>query len=216
MTEGIKSGEYGGCCKVILPNKAIIFLVLILVCGRALSCGPHSSDSFTKPHQAFNVCSRVHYFFSWSEINQNDTLNIPKDSHYDVSSRIFYIFGLVGRVFANGPGDLGSIPGRVIPKTFKMALHTSLLISQQYKVRIEGKGEQTSERSWCCTYLKGSLLVTLDNGRQLTTPYSPDLVPSEYHPFGPINECLRCKHYASNMEVKTAMMMWLKEHSTQF
>ena len=25
--------------------------------------------------------------------------------------------GLVGRVFANGPGDLGSIPGRVIPKT---------------------------------------------------------------------------------------------------
>ena len=27
--------------------------------------------------------------------------------------------GLVGRVFANGPGDLGSIPGRVIPKTLK-------------------------------------------------------------------------------------------------
>ena len=25
--------------------------------------------------------------------------------------------GLVGRVFANGPGDLGSIPGRVMPKT---------------------------------------------------------------------------------------------------
>ncbi len=24
------------------------------------------------------------------------------------------------RVFANGPGDLGSIPGRVIPKTLKM------------------------------------------------------------------------------------------------
>ena len=26
------------------------------------------------------------------------------------------------RVFANGPGDLGSIPGRVIPKTQKMIL----------------------------------------------------------------------------------------------
>ena len=26
------------------------------------------------------------------------------------------------RVFANGPGDLGSIPGRVIPKTQKMVL----------------------------------------------------------------------------------------------
>ena len=30
------------------------------------------------------------------------------------------LIGLVGRVFANGPGDLGSIPGRAIPKTLKM------------------------------------------------------------------------------------------------
>ena len=27
------------------------------------------------------------------------------------------LIGLVGRVFANGPGDRGSIPSRVIPKT---------------------------------------------------------------------------------------------------
>ena len=27
------------------------------------------------------------------------------------------LIGLVGRVFANGPGDRGLIPGRVIPKT---------------------------------------------------------------------------------------------------
>ena len=27
------------------------------------------------------------------------------------------LIGLVGRVFANGPGDLSSIPGRVIPMT---------------------------------------------------------------------------------------------------
>ena len=27
------------------------------------------------------------------------------------------IIGLVGQVFANGPGDWGSIPDRVIPKT---------------------------------------------------------------------------------------------------
>ncbi len=46
---------------------------------------------------------------------------------------------LVGRVFANGPGDWGSIPGRVIPKTLKMVLDTSLFNIQQYKVRIKGK-----------------------------------------------------------------------------
>ena len=29
------------------------------------------------------------------------------------------LIGPVGKVFINGPGDRGSIPGRVIPKTFK-------------------------------------------------------------------------------------------------
>ncbi len=58
-----------------------------------------------------------------------------------------YIFnGQIGRVLTNGPGDLGSIPGRVIPMTFKMVLDTSLL-NTQYKVRIKGKVEQSRERS---------------------------------------------------------------------
>ena len=41
--------------------------------------------------------------------------------------------------FANGPGDLDSILGRVISKTLKMVLDTFLLNTQQYKVRIEGE-----------------------------------------------------------------------------
>ena len=53
--------------------------------------------------------------------------------------------GLAVRVFANGPGDLGSIPGRVIPKTQKMVLDASLLNTQHYKVRIKGKVEQSWE-----------------------------------------------------------------------
>ena len=47
------------------------------------------------------------------------------------------------KVFANGPGDLGSIPGRVIPKTLKMELDTTLLNTQHYKVRFKGKVEQS-------------------------------------------------------------------------
>ena len=43
------------------------------------------------------------------------------------------------RVFANGPGDLGSIPARVIPKTQKIVLNASLLNTQHYKICIEGK-----------------------------------------------------------------------------
>ena len=58
----------------------------------------------------------------------------------------------MGRVFANGPVDLGSIPGRVIPKTLKMVLDTSLLNTQLYKVRIKGKVEQSKERSNALSY----------------------------------------------------------------
>ena len=76
-------------------------------------------------------------------------------------------------MFANGPGDLGSIPGRVILKTQKMVLDASLLSTQHYKVRIKGKVEQSREGvvpspiHWCSSYRKGSLRVTLDYGRQL-------------------------------------------------
>ena len=53
----------------------------------------------------------------------------------------------MGRVFANGPGDGGSIPGRVILKTQKMVLDATILDIQHYKVRIKDKVEQSTERS---------------------------------------------------------------------
>ena len=54
-------------------------------------------------------------------------------------------------VFTNGPGDLGSIPGRVIPKTQTMVLDVTLLNALHYKVRIKGKVEQS--REWSCALL---------------------------------------------------------------
>ena len=85
---------------------------------------------------------------------------------------LFNDIGLVGRVFANGPGNLGSVSGRVIPKTLKMVLDITLLNTQQYKVRIEGKVQQSRKRSsasptpWCSSYEKGafwSLSTTVAN-----------------------------------------------------
>ena len=70
----------------------------------------------------------------------------------------YWLIGLLGRVFANGLGDLGSIPGRVIPKTFKMVLDTSLRNNQQYKVRIKGKVEQ-SRRSSALSYNLGIVAI---------------------------------------------------------
>ena len=111
------------------------------------------------------------------------------NSLYTYLLNFLYIFGLVllaiyipdiglgVRVFANGPGDLGSIPGRVIPKTLKMVLDASLLNTQHYKVRIKGKVEQSREgvapspTHWCSSYRKGSLRVTLDYVRQIYLLY---------------------------------------------
>ena len=53
----------------------------------------------------------------------------------------------MSRVFTNGPGDQGSIPGRIIPKTQKMVLDATLLSTQHDKVRIKGKVEQSREWS---------------------------------------------------------------------
>ena len=60
-----------------------------------------------------------------------------------------------------------------LPKTLKMVLDTSWLNTQEYKVCMKGKVDQSRERSSalntprCRNYWKGVLLVTLDYGRQL-------------------------------------------------
>ena len=56
------------------------------------------------------------------------------------------------RGFTNGPGDRGSMPGRVIPKTQKMVLDAVLLNTQHYKVRIKSKVEKSRERSSGLSY----------------------------------------------------------------
>ena len=65
---------------------------------------------------------------------------------------IYQAIGLMNRVFANGPGDRSSISGRVIPKTQKMVLDAALLNTQQYKVRIKSKVEQSREWSSALPY----------------------------------------------------------------
>ena len=66
---------------------------------------------------------------------------------YYIYIYIIRLIDPVGSVFAYGPGDQCSIPGHLIPKTLKMVLDTTLLNTQQYKVLIKGKVEQSRERS---------------------------------------------------------------------
>ena len=82
--------------------------------------------------------------------------------------------GIMVRVFANSPGDRGSISYRVMPKTQKWYLIPPCLTRsiRRYGIRIKwrntGKGVAPSPTPWCSSYRKGSLRVALDYGRRLT------------------------------------------------
>ena len=61
-------------------------------------------------------------------------------SLYSIPNRLI---SLVGRAFANGPGDRGSIPGRVIPKTYKWYLIPPcfILSNIRYVSRVKGSDQ---------------------------------------------------------------------------
>ena len=98
-----------------------------------------------KPTKAF-AHNIIFYFFSFFYLFFYQVINkqwLIKDSSPPgrVKIETNRLICLAGKVFANGPGNLGSIPDRVIPKTLKMVLDTTLLNTQQYKGRIKGKVE---------------------------------------------------------------------------
>ena len=68
-------------------------------------------------------------------------------------------------MFANGPGDLDSIPGRVIPKTLWYLIHSNIRYVSRIKWSNPGKGVASSSTPQCSSYWKGSLIVALDYGR---------------------------------------------------
>ena len=107
-------------------------------------------------HWKFEICS---YNLLLKSRNYSSLSRIYIYIHTHTLPKVFNLrkshskeIWLVGRVFANGPGDLDSIPGRVIPKTLKMVLDASFLNTQQYKVRAKGKVEQSKERSSALSY----------------------------------------------------------------
>ena len=86
---------------------------------------------------------------------------------------------LSGRVFANGPENRGSFPGRVIPKTLKWYLIPPCLTLSiiRYLSRVKcsnpGKGVVSFPTPLCSSYWKGNLLTALDYGRQLYLHWTP-------------------------------------------
>ena len=110
----------------------------------------------------------------WHNLGLNPGLPNHWQTLYPLYIYIYRLIGLVSRVFTNGQGGQGSIPGRVIPKTFKKwylmppCLTLSII---RYVSRVKWsnprKGVAPSLIPQCSSYWKGSFWVTLDSTRQL-------------------------------------------------
>ena len=141
--------------RIIFPIK--LCLVFYSLCANLLHSlimwSIISSISLHNQHQLFcYVLSILAFTYSLWRYFLLISEEIQFFSYVCISRVKFRFFiawngGPAVRVFANGSGDLGSIPGRVIPKTLKMELDTTLLNTQHYKVRFKGKVEQSWEWS---------------------------------------------------------------------
>ena len=74
-------------------------------------------STFQPPEEGQSVQRPKHCDKHGNKDEDNSLKNV--NNVHNTSSQKYrqFLYGLVGRVFANGPEDLGSIPGRVIPKT---------------------------------------------------------------------------------------------------
>ena len=105
----------------------------------------------------------------------NDSKQIFKPSYFSICDAIYPYTGSLSKwiVFTNGPWDLGSIPGCVIPKTLKWYLIPPCLTLSNigYVSRVKwsnpGKGVVPYAISRCSSYWKVSFLVA-----NFTTTYS--------------------------------------------
>ena len=117
-------------------------------------------------------------FFIWikdtrNQHKRNDSLCSRTFNKFGTEIQFPLLFTKLDSVFASGPGDRGSIPGRVIPNTQKEWYLISLCLTLsliRYVSRVKWsnsrKGVAPFPTPRCSSYWKGSLRVTLNYGRQ--------------------------------------------------
>ena len=97
-------------------------------------------------HLCISCCISIYQVF------YKENINISLHAYMHTHTHTHIHTGLMSRVFTNGLGDWGSIPGWVISKTKKMVFDSTWLITQQYKIRIKSKVEQSREWSSALPY----------------------------------------------------------------
>ena len=124
----------------VKKDVGFLFFLLLVTIGRlVLFCYFYSIDYmqtiiFSIIHYNFSMVHSASYLkrYIMHVIILYTVICTHSHTHSHTHTHIYIYI-----VFANGLGDLGSITGRVIPKTFKMVLDISLLNTQQYNGKVE-------------------------------------------------------------------------------
>ena len=119
----------------------------------------YSKAPADRAHTVWEMMNDIEHKCKPHSIIIKHQIRLENTSFYKLKHLYTILIRLVGRVFTNGQEDQGSIPGRVIPKTLKIVLDTSLLNTQWYKERIKGKVEQSREKSSALPYTLVWLLL---------------------------------------------------------
>ena len=138
------------------------------------------------------------------------------------------LIGPVGRVFTNDPRDLGSyqrlLKWYLIPPCLTLS---NIRYVSRVKWNTPGKGVAPSPTPRCSSYWKGSLLVTLDYGRQfylLTIwPIDRTLIGTSYSgqsgPGSHGNEVVLCRfmpgHLLKHRTAEMEILNWKKKCTLQ-
>ena len=107
-------------------HMVVLFIYYRNAFKRAFAIGNHLKDIFLNYGNEFKcfffIRMDLKRLFFNCENNLKGFFDFRNILNFFFFSLGIPLIGLVGRVFANIPGDLDSIPGRVIPKTLKWYL----------------------------------------------------------------------------------------------
>ena len=103
----------------------------------------YSKEKVLQEYKIFQMTSSYHKkifvrSYRKREVTKNQLYRLVFSYHLYCCTPYIPDIGMLVRVFADDPEDLGSIPGRVIPKTQKMVLDASLFNTQHYKGTVQG------------------------------------------------------------------------------
>jgi len=96
---------------------------------------------------------------------------------------------------------------------------TQLFLKTNWNLQCATKEEDCCLKLLSCTVTMLATVETIQNLKFEVLPhpsYSPDLIPCDFHAFGPVREALHCHWFGNDEKVKEVMCTWIREQPKTF